>query len=52
MTARLGFIAAVGLILAVLMHWYFSPYRQCLRTAGSMGYGPEQASKGCAGERR
>lgn len=46
---RLGLIAAAGIALAVLMNWYFSPYSQCMRTAGSMGYAQAQASKGCAG---
>lgn len=54
MTARLrlGLITAGGVALAVLMNWYFSPHSQCLRTAGSMGYGEVQANKGCAGEGR
>ncbi|MFT4027741.1 MAG: hypothetical protein QM676_13200 [Novosphingobium sp.] len=41
-----------GIVLAVLMNWYFSPHRQCLRTAASMGYGAAQASEGCRGEGR
>lgn len=54
MTARLrlGLIAAGGIALAVLMHWYFSPSSQCLRTAAAMGYDLDQAAKGCNAEGR
>lgn len=49
---RLGLIAAGGIALAVLMHWYFSPSSQCLRTAAAMGYDLDQAAKGCNAEGR
>jgi hypothetical protein len=52
LTARLRLIAAAGLVLAVVMHWYFTPYNQCLRAAGSMGYGHEEALHSCSGEER
>lgn len=52
MTVRLRLIAAAGLVLAVVMHWYFTPYNQCLRAAGSMGYGHAEARQSCSGEQR